>query len=298
MRIASVEYAGSCPILVARRRGYFEDEGLSVAIQSYTTGKDALDAALRGQADLGTCAESPIVFAVMNGQPVAVIATLFVAERDYGIVGRRDRGIVTPSDLKGMRIGVTLNTAGHFVLDAFLNRYKLSTSDVEVRDLKPEEFAAAMARGDIDAVSTWEPFLRALREQLGANASAFSVEDVYDSLFNISGTQDYVAKHPKTIEKVLRALIRGSQYCERAPDAASEIVAMTVKTDTQKLKDLWPSYRFTVTLDQGLLLALEDQTRWVIKNKLAKRTDMPNYLNHVYLNGLQVVAPESVTVIY
>jgi NitT/TauT family transport system substrate-binding protein len=234
----------------------------------------------------------------MNGRPVAVIATICVAEKDYGIVGRRDRGIVTPNDLKGMRIGVTLNTSGHFVLDAFLNRHKLSTSDVETRDLKPEELAAAMAKGDIDAASAWEPFLRALREQLGANASAFSVEDVYDSLYNISGTQDYVAKHPKTIEKLLRALIRGGQYCQQAPDAASEIVAKTIKTDAQQLKDLWPSYQFAVTLDQGLLLALEDQTRWALKNKLAKRTDMPNYLNHIYLEGLGAVAPESVTVIH
>jgi len=298
VRIAFTEYAGTCPILVAQRKGYFEEEGLSVAIQSYTTGRDALDATLRGQADLGTSAELPIVFAVMNGQPVAVIATLFVSEKDYGIVGRRDRGIVTPGDLKGKRIGVTLNTSGHFVLDAFLNHHKLSTSDVETRNLKPEELAAAMAKGDIDAASTWEPFLRELREQLGANASAFSVEDVYDSLYNISGTQDYVAKHPKTIERVLRALIRGGQHCERAPDAASEIVAKAIKADAQRLKDLWPSYRFSVTLDQGMLLALEDQTRWAIKNKLVERTNMPNYLNHVYLDGLQAVAPESVTVIH
>jgi NitT/TauT family transport system substrate-binding protein len=298
VRIASTEYAGTCPILVAAQKGYFEEEGLSVTIQPYTTGKDALDATLRGQADLGTSAELPIVFAVMNAQPVAVIATMFMSEKDYGIVGRRDRGVVTPSGLKGTRIGVTLNTSGHFVLDAFLNRHMLSTSDVETRDLKPEELAAAMARGDIDAVSAWEPFLHELEEQLGANASAFSVEDVYDSLYNISGTQDYVAKHPKTIEKVLRALILGGRYCEQAPGAASEVAAKTIKADAQRLKDLWPSYRFAITLDQGLLLALEDQTRWVFKNKLSESTDMPNYLNHVYLDGLEAVAPESVTVIH
>lgn len=298
VRIANTGYAGTCPVLVAQQKGYFEGEGLRVMLQSYTSGKAALDATLQGQADLGTSAELPIIFAVTKGQPVAVIATIFVAEKDYGIVGRRDRGIVTPSSLKGMRVGVTLSTSGHFVLDAFLNRQKLSTSDVETRDLKPEELAGAMAKGDIDAASTWEPYLGVLREQLGGNAAAFSVEDVYDSLYNVSGTRDYVVNHPETIKKVLRALIRGGQDCRETPDAASEIIAKTIKTDATKLKDLWPSYRFAVTLDQGLLLALEDQTRWAIKNKLTERTDMPNYLNYVYLDGLQAVAPASVTVIH
>jgi NitT/TauT family transport system substrate-binding protein len=298
VRIANTGYAGTCPVIVAQENGYFEREGVRVALQTYTTGKAALDATLRGEADLGTSAELPIMFAAMKGQPVAVIATIFVAEKDYGIVGRRDREIVTPASLKGKRIGVTYKTSGHFVLDAFLNRHKLSTGDVDMRDLKPEDLAGAIANGDIDAASTWEPYLGTMREQLRDNATSFSVEGVYDSLYNITGTRNYVVDHPETIKKVLRALIRGGQYCKETPDAAREILAKIIKTDATKLKGLWPSYRFGVTLDQGLLLALEDQTRWAIKNRLTERTDMPNYLNYVYLDGLQAVMPAAMTVIH
>jgi NitT/TauT family transport system substrate-binding protein len=51
-------------------------------------------------------------------------------------------------------------------------------------------------------------------------------------------------------------------------------------------------------LNQSLLLTLEDQTRWAIKNHLTARPDMPNYLNSLYLDGLKAVKPESVTVIH
>lgn len=296
--IANTAYAGTCPVLAAQHLGHFEDEGLRVTIRSYTTGKAALGAMLKGEADLATSAELPIVFAATRGEPVTVIATMLVAEKDYGIVARRDRGIAAPAALKGRKIGVTVNTSAHFVLDAFLNRQKLSAGDVEVRDFKPEELAGAMAQGEIDAASTWEPYLSGLREQLGDNGASFSVADVYDSLYNVSGTRDYVLKHPEAVRKVLRALIRGSRYCKESPEAASAIVAAGIEADAARLRALWPSYRFGVSLDQSLLLALEDQTRWAMKNRLTDAARMPNYLNHVYVDGLEAVAPAAVTMIH
>ncbi|UUZ63731.1 hypothetical protein LP417_31400 [Polaromonas sp. P1-6] len=68
--------------------------------------------------------------------------------------------------------------------------------------------------------------------------------------------------------------------------------------DATKLKASWPSYRFNMALDQGLILALEDEARWAIKNKLTSRTEMPNYLNYIYLDGLKAVMPSAVTIIH
>jgi NitT/TauT family transport system substrate-binding protein len=294
----NTEYAGSCPIFVAQDRGYFTSEGIRALIQPHNSGKAALEAALQGQANLGASADLPIMFAAINGRPVSVVATIFSTEKDHGIVGKRDRGIVLPASLKGKRIGVTLGTSGHFMLDAFLNRQKLSPSEVKTLNLKPEELSAALAQGDVDAVATWEPFLGALLAQLGSNAAIFSGEGVYDLVYNVSGTRDFVIQHPDTVKKVLRALVRGARFCGEAPDAARDITAKAMKIDATKLKELWSSYKFNVILDQGLVLALEDQTRWAIKNKLANRTAMPNYLNYVHLDALQSVSPSAVTIIH
>jgi len=165
-------------------------------------------------------------------------------------------------------------------------------------NLKPEELSAALLQGKVDAVATWEPFLSTSLAQLGGNGAIFPGEGVYNVLFNVSGTLDYVIQHPDTMKKFLRALIRGTRFCREAPDAAREIAARAMKADTAKLKELWPSYRFNLVLDQGLVLALEDETRWAIKNKLTDSTNMPNYLNHVYLDALRSVTPSAVTIIH
>jgi len=295
---ASSGYAGPCSIFAAQENGYFVDEGVDVAIQHHASGKVALDAVLQGRAHLGTVADVPIMFAVMNNQPVSVVATIFTAEKDYGIVARKDKGIDTPASLRGKRIGVTLGTSGHFFLDVFLNRHNLSGSEVKIQAVEPGEMPTIWMRDDIDAVATWEPFLNTLLRSLGGNGTIFYGKDVYDPMFNLAGTRKYVVSHPETVKKVLRAVVRGGRFCKDSPDRAREIVAKAIKTDAVKLKALWPAYRFDVTLDQGLLLALEDETRWAIKNKLTGRIDMPNYLNHIYLDGLRDVAPSAMTVVH
>lgn len=296
--IANITYPGTCPVIVAQAKGHFTREGLLVTIQPYSTGKATLDAVLQGQANLGTTGDLPVMFAAMNRQPISIVATIATAQNDLGIVGRKDKGIVTPGSLKGKRIGVTLVSGGHFVLDAFLTRQKLSISEVKVRDLKPDELANALAKGEVDAVSTWQPYLGSLQTQLGGNGTTFLSGGIYDVALNLTGSRDYVANHPETIRKVLRALVHAGRFCNDSPDAASQLVAEALKMNVADLKALWPQYRFNLTLDQSLLLALEDESRWAIRNKLIDRADMPNYLNHVALDALKAVSPAAVTIIH
>jgi NitT/TauT family transport system substrate-binding protein len=292
------DYVGSCPIIVAHANGYFKNEGIVAVIQAHTSGKTALEAALKGHANLATASEIPIVFAAMNREPISIVATIFRTEKDHGIVGRRDRGVISPSSLRGKRVGVTMGTSGQFVLDVFLNRHKLAPSDVTMRNLRPEELSTALARGDVDAIATWEPFLDVSLKQLGGNGTTFYSEDIYEISFNIAATREYIVRHPQTIKKFLRALVHGARFCEVAATEARALMGAGREINTSRWETLWPSYRFDIALDQGLVLALEDETRWAIANKLTDGIDMPNYLDYIYLDALEAVAPSAVTVIH
>ncbi|NIT52457.1 MAG: hypothetical protein GWO41_06890 [candidate division Zixibacteria bacterium] len=60
---------------------------------------------------------------------------------------------------------------------------------------------------------------------------------------------------------------------------------------------IWDDYVFEIFLDQSLLLSWEDIARWAIKNKFTDKTTVPNYLNFIYLDGLEAVKPEAITII-
>ena len=299
LRLAvNAEYVGSCPVLAAHGQGHFAREGIDARLQPYSSGKASMEAVLQGKADLGTVSDIPVVLASLQNQSVVIIASIFEAERDHGIVGRLDRGVSTPASLKGKRIGVTLGTSGQFTLDAFLNRQKLLPAEVTLRNYAPEQLAGALARGEVDAAAGWEPFLTGMTHAIAGKAAIFYGEGVYAGLFNVAGTGDYVRSHPATVRKVLRALIAGARFCQDEPDAARALFAKASASETARLQAAWHGYRFGVVLDQGLLLALEDEARWAIRNRLAERGTMPNFLDAVYLDGLEAVAPSAVTVIH
>ena len=294
----NTSYVAMCPILAARDKGYFEREGLAAEVQPHTSGKASLEAALQGRAHLGTVADIPIMFAVMDKVPVSVVATFFRAERDHGIVGRRDRGVTAPASLAGKRVGVTLGTSNHFVLNAFLNRQHLASTEVTMVNLKPEDMPGALLRGEVDAVSNWEPYMDTMMKQLGANGTMFDAEDLYEIPYNLAGSKEYVLSHPETIKKLLRALIAGARYCTDDAKAAQTMTGAALKTGGDKWRELWPTYRFRIGLDQALLLALEDQARWAMSNQLASGAAVPNFLSAIDYQPLEAVAPAAVTVIH
>lgn len=291
-------YAGACPVLAAQARGYFKAEGLAVNLQLLTSGRAALERVMQGGADLATVTDLPVMFAATRGQPVVVVANLFRAERDNGIVGRRDRGIVHPIDLKGRRIGLARGTSAHFTLDALLHWNGLAHTDVELVDLAPEALADALLQGRVDAVATWQPNLNALAQRLGANGSTvFDGERVYSANYLLAGTRARVQQLSTEVRAVLRALMHGAAYCNDMPVAAAGLLAMPEGADPSSLQRLWAGYRFGVSLQQSLLLALEHEAEWAISEGLTPGP-APNFLDHVDLRVLEAVRPSAITIIH
>src|SRR5512144_2134842 len=70
----------SAPVYVAQERGLFEQEGLEVTLHTFEAGKDALEAVLDGQHLLCTVAETPVMFAALHGERLALLATIAEAK--------------------------------------------------------------------------------------------------------------------------------------------------------------------------------------------------------------------------
>jgi len=285
-------------IHIAFENGYFTNEGLDVVIQQHPSGKAAFNALVEGEADLATAAETPIMFAIMRGEKIGILATISSSEKNKMIVARKDKGVSIPNDLKGKRIGVTVGSSGDYFMDSFLIMHGISRDEVQVINVGSNAMVDALTSGEVDAVSTWNPYISILQKGLGDNAVTFSGEGIYRETFNIATKQDFANENPETIKKVLRALIKAEEFCEENPDEAQEIIADKIGMDRAALNELWELYDFKVTLDQSLLVELEAEARWAIKNNLTDATEVPNYLDYIYLDALEEVKPEAVGIIH
>jgi len=284
-------------VFVAFEKGYFQDQGLDVTLQTYPHGKATLNAVIAGEANLGTSSETPFMHAVLNGGKLYALATMLTAEKHLAIVARKDRGIVTADDLKGKTIGVTLGTNGEYFLDTVLLLHEISREEIQAVHLKPGQMFDTLMNGGVDAIATWNPQMYQAQKELGDQGSTFYAEGLYAASFVIAARQEYVHTNPEIIEKVIRSLVHASRFIREHPDESREIVAHYLKMDESLLKELSAIYHFKIALDQSFLLTLENQTEWAIKHHLTEQTQVPNYLDFVYPDALETVKPESVTII-
>jgi ABC-type nitrate/sulfonate/bicarbonate transport system substrate-binding protein len=284
-------------VYIAFAKGYFAEEGLDAVPQPHAFGKLALNAVVEGKADLATVADTPIVFAVMKGEKITTLAVIQTSNRDNAIVARKDRGIAKPAGLRGKNIGVPLGTNADFFLYSLLLDHDVKREQVTLVDMKPDEMAAALDQGKVDAVSTFNPTIKQLERQLGKHGIVFFGESLYTETICIAAMQEYPRKNPEAVKKFLRALIKAELFVQQNDKEARNLVAEFIKIDRAVLDEIWDVFTFRVALDQALLVNFEDQTRWVLKNKLAPRKTMPNYLDCIYADGLYSVKPEGVRIV-
>lgn len=279
---------------IAVKQGYFAAEGLAVESLLHTYGKAALQSVTEGKADFATVAETPVMFNVLKGEKIFVIANIEASTTNNAIVARKSAGIAQPADLKGKRIGFTPGTTSDFFLDSLLTVNGLTRREVLPVAVKPEEMAEAMVTNKVDAVSTWNYPLTQISRQLGPDGTIFYDREIYTETFNIAARQDFVGSNPETVKRFLRALIKAEAFVAQHPDEAQDIMAVATKIDKGLIRDLWSAFNYRVALDQTLLITLEDETRWAMKNKLTEQTTMPDYLSYIHSDSLRAVKPEAI----
>lgn len=296
--IACSTTADTALAVIAQVQGYYQQEGLEVALHLHPYGKPALKEVLEGKADFATVAETPVIFAIMNGEKIALIATIQTSSKNNAIVARKDRGIQTVSDLKGRKLATTLGTTADFYTDAFLAVHGISRKEITVVDLKAEELPDALASGVVDAASIFNPYIIQAQNRLGDRGISFYEENLYTHTFNIVAKQEFIHKNPEKVKKLLRALIKAEEFARNNPEPAQKIVADFSQIDMLLVRKIWADTSFHVGLDQSLVLAMEDETRWAIQEGGGKNgTKVPNYLDFIYFDGLKSVKPEALRIL-
>ena len=174
VRLADAHQIASALLYIADAENYFTDAGLAVVLTPHSSGNAAFATLLDDKADIATVAEAPFMRAVLEKRPVQAFVSIQTTDKDFAITARTDAGIKAPEDLAGKRIGTIPGTGGEAFLDLFLTVYGLNRSGVVVMPFTPDEAAAALVVGSIDAVSAWTTVRLKAQEKLPAAPSPSS----------------------------------------------------------------------------------------------------------------------------
>jgi len=292
--IALPTQLNSATVIVASSRGLFRDAGVDVVTQPFLLGKDALKSVIDGAADMALVADTPFIFARLGGNDVAILASVSRARRALAIVARKDRGIAQVRDLEGKSIGLTMGTNFTYFLDAMLQVNRVASDKVRLQDLKTDEVVDAFKAGRVDAAVVFQPYLARLQAEMGPSMNVFHGEDLYAFRFLLVAKPAYIASHSGEIRRVLTALIAANASIHADPAAARQAVGQVVKVDDATMSRLFDPDDYVVSLDQAMLIAMDDQTRWAMKRGLVPIGPVPNYLALTRFQDLKAINPAAV----
>jgi NitT/TauT family transport system substrate-binding protein len=294
--IGTTPIEGNALIYVADEQKFFVNNRVKVAFKDYDTGVAAVEGLLKGEVDVALTMEFVIVGKSLQKQDVLTLATIDKSMIFY-IIARVDRGIKTTADLKGKRIGVPRQTITEFYLGRMLELNGMGIQQVTMVDTNASDPAGTIAGGNVDAVVTWEPHVTQIRQQMGNRVIIWSVQSGQMAYWSVVSTPRWIKKHPNLVRQFLNSLAQVEVHIPLHPEEARAIVQKRLKYDDAYIAAIWPQHEFFLSLDQSLVAAMEDEARWMIKNKLTRERSIPDFANYIYIDGLKAVKPEAVNII-
>ena len=229
--VANKSHLYYLPLTLAERRGHFRDYGLDVAISDFEGGAQSLDALLEGTVDVVTGAYEHTLRMQAKGQDVRAMIEL---GRFPGIVLalRKDKPYRSAADLRGLKIGVTApGSSTHFFVLYLMAKAGLKPTDASFVGVGGGPAAvAAVANGEVDAISNLDPVITRLQQdgliRIAVDSRFPRVNyDVFGGTSPAAvlyAKQAFIAANPRTIQALVNAFYKTLKWIATA--TTNEIV--------------------------------------------------------------------------
>ena len=226
------------PIIVAREKGFFADQGLEVEVIAPADPSDPPKLVAAGKADLAISYQPQIHLQVAAGLPLIRVGTLVSTPLNCLLV-LKDGPIRKISDLKGKKVGFSVAGVEEALLTAILGKHGLEMSDIELVNVNWSLSPSLMSK-QVDAVlGAYRNFELNQMEIEQVPGRCFYVEEegvpTYDELIYIANTE---LMDKVKIRRFLRATELATQYIVNHPEESWKIFSSTSKELRDQLNEM------------------------------------------------------------
>lgn len=261
------------PIYIGMQKGFFNQNGISLAIRKIADPSDPLIYLNAGQIDLAISYMPSVLTANAHHDNVRVIAVL-IPEPLNALIFRKSEAIITPADMNDKVVGYCVDSTGHSSLD-----YILKTNFIKPKELKNVSFDIMTALGtervDVLYGAFWNIECQQLKSK-GIETEFFKLSDLgvpnYPELVICArhGSEEASSSFKNNFQNALQTSIN---YCKQHSEEAFDLYAninedkstQTLTWEREAWRRTWPILPIHQQIDQEGMRKLGE---WLIRAKM------------------------------
>jgi NitT/TauT family transport system substrate-binding protein len=247
VRVGTQRLISNGPLFLADARGYFRAEGLDVAMTSYPSSQQVVEALAAGATEFGLTDFTALAFNLAGQGKIKAIAAQAREKQDHegneivASIAASEVGLRKVEHLANKRVAISqIDSSDHYQLSRIAQLKGFDLAGVKVKALQSlDAMARAVSTGEVDA--TILPTLYARELMVSNQARLVSWYSEFDeqqlgALFVSAAT---LQARRATVEKFVRAyrrgtadyaasLLRSDRFRKRISDAKSQSAATTI----------------------------------------------------------------------
>jgi NitT/TauT family transport system substrate-binding protein len=260
----------SAQFAVADQMGYFKEQGIKINPRWYIAGTDLPSMWGAGNIHLGTATATMVVPIAASGQSIYSIAPQSdIAGTQQIVLGKKAAEMVkSPKDFEKLKVGMPKGASVTMAIQAFARDNNVDFAKIQFVNLSPPDSVTALAKGDIDAMAGWAPWvLNAVKQGGGkvyftGNKSLIpGKEGQVDWLLVHAGvvaSGKMLKENPNTLKAVLRALMKATNTINTDREASVKIVAREMKLDEATARDIMALNIYTMEMNDKIVRGMGD----------------------------------------
>ncbi len=274
---------------IGKTAGFFEKNGLDVQINTGPSGSAMVAFVIQNQVQAAFGAEQAGVQNFNIDNNVVVVGEGALMTHWYGMVARNVENIAA---LKGKKIGVARGSGSEVFWLAMVNKLKLDPKDYTIVQVEAPEMVAALERGNIDAFTSWEPWLTRAVMAVPNSKIIQTAQGIMSPRVYVYLNKGWADKNPEAAVAFVRSLDEATKFINSDREAAATQVSNFLKLDKALTTTLMTKLTYDLRLDNDSVenfVIVADQLKAL--GKLAKPMDWQKF---IYPDLLQKVSPDKV----
>ena len=231
LRVGVIPIADVAPLYLGMKKGFFEEEQLTLKPQLAEGGAAITPAVVSGDFQIGFSNTISLLIAASQDLPVQIISQGVLAgktEEDAwaDLLVLKDGPIKEPQDLEGKTIAVnTLKNICEVTIKASLEKEGVAVDTLEFAEVPFPDMNAALEGGRVDGACVVEPFVSQGKAGAARGIDPFYVRTAPDlTVATYFTSTQYAEQNADVVDRFVSAMNKSLTYAQSHPDEVRDVL--------------------------------------------------------------------------